>query len=674
MAKLSLNKDGIKQFLLANGEKFLLGLTAILLLGFFYSALTAKPLDESMSADSIRTASNKVQSDLSNPTWGEQKATLNLPTPLFEQQVDEALKSVAVATYAEAREWIPALFPELKRRADPKIFAVEELQIASGVGILAYQVPQIAAQAAAIAPTTTGTATTAAQPIRIDSNAPLPGADVPQSDPQGKPYVIVTGLVPVDKEIQEYSDRFALSVPPVPDPNKPVPVTTVTPGQQELPQYAVCVVQRREANPANKPEDNWSTISYQKVIADMKTWALAWSGGQDIVDPNYIFPTDDFLPPGADGQQLPLTRLVTMPLPPLMLKDWGLEAAHPKVRLNTPQDVPGQTTTPDPTQSNDFDGGQAPETNGAMKPATAPPAVTAPPPRMAPPMNNFAFGRNEHGDPRDRQGGGYRMQVPSNGYGGGNSYASTAPNPNVSVPYKLFRFVDFTVDPGKTYQYRVRLYLVNPNFGLKAECLQKADTSNEKYLKSPFTEATPPVTVPHLYQILAENVMGGRGAEPRARVNVLALFKAPASLTAAMPSTSSEVWLEGMREIENWTLGSILAIRDEEFKDVVDPAAMEIRTVKATVETDQPMLLDVRNEDPLGSTKSKLPTEMLVVDSAGRLSISNSAVDRFAQDDYNQMKKTATTSSGAVASEHAAPQPAPKTTTTAPVRKGRDEH
>ncbi len=493
----------------------------------------------------------------------------------------------------------------------------------------------------------------------------MPGAHLTQSDPQAKPYAIVTGLIPVDKQAQEYNDRLTLSVAPVPDPAKNSTLQAMQPGQVEVPQYELFIVERREITDPKNPDANaskWQVLRYKDIVTDMTKWAPAWS--QDIVDINYLFIPDDAPVPGGDGTKT-FRRVLTMPLPPLLLKDWGMEAAHPKVRLNIPQDAATQTTSPDGVVPNDFDAGQLPDGNGAMKSPTVPtPAVTAPPPR---PMNNYAGTRSErgdHGDPRERPIGGFQPR-PSSGY------ADSAPNPNVSVPYKLFRFVDFSVEPGKTYQYRFQLWLANPNYALKAECLQKAESANDPIAKSPFTEPTSPVTVPHLYQILAESVTGGRG-EPRAKVNVLALFKAPASPTAMMPPPGPEVWLEGMREIDGWSLGSILAIREEEFKDVVDPSAMEIRTLKATVETDQPMLLDVRNEDPLGSSKTKLPTEMLYVDASGRLTVSNSAVDRFAQDDYIQMKKSATTTGGGGGGEHTVP--APKTPTPGTVRKGREDH
>jgi hypothetical protein len=48
------------------------------------------------------------------------------------------------------------------------------------------------------------------------------------------------------------------------------------------------------------------------------------------------------------------------------------------------------------------------------------------------------------------------------------------------------------------------------------------------------------------------------------------------------------------------------------------------------------MLLDVRNDEPLGVSKTKGPTEMVFIDSSGRMKTYNSAVDATALKDYQQ--------------------------------------
>jgi hypothetical protein len=698
MKKPSLSKDGIQQFFLANGEKLLLGLTVVILLGFFYSALTAKPLDESNSPEAIKMASNTLQSQVGTPTWDDKKKEMNLASPEFPNLAEGSSKPISALPFIATREWKPPLFPELKRRAEPKIFAVDELQVASGAGLLAKQIDPNRAGVAAAPLTSERSTTTATAPKRIDPTASIPGAHAQSAEAEGKPYVVITGLVPIDKQTLEYNDKFALAMPAELDPSKPPPPTAPQAGMPELPVYAVALVQRREVTPGMKADAPWPAADtaigemykrYQEAVVDMGTWSNAWAN-QDIVDLNYVFQCDELPIPGFDPtapqnaqSRGTLTRLVTMPLPPLLLRDWGLEAAHPKIRLNIPDDAaaatPGVnqgTTTPD------LGLGGPVENPGAMK---APPPVStlAPAPAAAPPRpaqqpaftpQRPAYGPRSRSDHDERPSfGSVRPQMPSNTYA-----APSATLTNQSVPNKLFRFVDFTVEPGKTYQYRVQLLVMNPNYGLKPECLEQAKWSGDKWVKSPMTEPTSPVTVPHLYQILADSVSSSRNAEPKVKINFWALFKAPPSETAMVPTAAGQqVWVEGMKEIADWALGSILAVRDTEFQDVFDPTAMELRTLKTvTVDTDQPMLLDVRNDDPLGGSKTKGPTELLMIDSAGRLSVASSAVDRFAKDEYTQMSKNATVSAtqqsgptGVAPLEHQQPKPGP----TAPRKGGRND-
>jgi hypothetical protein len=60
----------------------------------------------------------------------------------------------------------------------------------------------------------------------------------------------------------------------------------------------------------------------------------------------------------------------------------------------------------------------------------------------------------------------------SDGRGGGGLnnpwrfYTKTSPTVMVEARYRLFRYFDFTVEPDKSYQYRVRLAVYNPNFRL----------------------------------------------------------------------------------------------------------------------------------------------------------------------------------------------------------------
>lgn len=60
----------------------------------------------------------------------------------------------------------------------------------------------------------------------------------------------------------------------------------------------------------------------------------------------------------------------------------------------------------------------------------------------------------------------------------------------------LFRYLDFNVDPGKTYRYRVRLVLNNPNFGhLTSEANGEASVVAGETRETDWSDVTKPVTI-----------------------------------------------------------------------------------------------------------------------------------------------------------------------------------
>lgn len=60
----------------------------------------------------------------------------------------------------------------------------------------------------------------------------------------------------------------------------------------------------------------------------------------------------------------------------------------------------------------------------------------------------------------------------------------------------LFRYFDFSVEPGKTYRYRVRLVLNNPNYGrLPSEANGEAQVVEGETRTTEWSEPTPPVSI-----------------------------------------------------------------------------------------------------------------------------------------------------------------------------------
>jgi hypothetical protein len=185
--------------------------------------------------------------------------------------------------------------------------------------------------------------------------------------------------------------------------------------------------------------------------------ALNWAGmSPDVIDPRFF----DYC--------------LTFPLPPLVGRDWGAEATHPDIPLiaNTPAleqemttPTPGTVPPQQPPASDENTFANTNTTTGGFTPAM---------PMGRPGGGEFApGGRMGMGRPMGPEGMGRPMGPGSmgpEGPGGGGRGMGSAPaggTQRTSLPkgvdYLLLRFVDFTVEPGKKYKYRVTLVLTDPN-------------------------------------------------------------------------------------------------------------------------------------------------------------------------------------------------------------------
>ena len=69
--------------------------------------------------------------------------------------------------------------------------------------------------------------------------------------------------------------------------------------------------------------------------------------------------------------------------------------------------------------------------------------------------------------------------------------------PPVEIEHLLLRLIDVDVEPGFTYQYRIRLRMLNPNHGDKMlPLVSNPAFTKEKELYSPWTQVRDPITVP----------------------------------------------------------------------------------------------------------------------------------------------------------------------------------
>ena len=655
-AKINFSGSGIKKFFVNNGEKLFLVLTALVLLAFLYSAIMAKPLDDSKSPDAIKREAGQLVATLQSATWSTHRDEMGLAAPHFKQQADATMRPISGQKLKPVHDWNPPLFPELVKRVDPEIYAVEELQIGAGRGIVPYHAAANANAAGAgpgmgpgigpghgpgmggpgfgpggpgfgpggpgFGPGGPGGLSMGAGGGRVDPNGSLPGVHAPGADAQGKTYVIITGAVPVEKEAEEFRRRFEYAVPAVLSDVNQSRNTSMSVTQSDTPHYFCFLVDRCEVKDADDKTRNWTPILSKtnyvnsQAIMDIAKWSTT--------APEIAHLDDVFQPDQATWKGAPFNAYITWPLPPLFLKNWGFEAAHPKVKLNIAQEAAPEAAP---------EGGQG----GANLDNTTPGA-----------RGRFSGPNYGPGGPGGMRGPGGPPMGPGGpgiGPGGGNRLMQGMAEQFVD-PYRLFRFVDLAAEPGKTYRYRVQLLMSNPNFGLSTDCLDpkaiQANSVAKKYVESQWTESAA-ITVPHEYQVLADgvNVPGGRLSELKARINLLAIAKTPASdsVTGGGQGNNKDTYVEVVKDIDV-PLGGIVYLPPTDIDKVLDMSAEAVRKVeKITVDTDQTVLLDVRNDKPLGDGRVKEATELLLMDGNGNVFDASRAADRLVYEDYQQRTK-----------------------------------
>jgi hypothetical protein len=253
-------------------------------------------------------------------------------------------------------------------------------------------------------------------------------------------------------------------------------------------------------------------------------------------------------------------------------------------------------------------------------------------------------------------------------FGGAAGFGAPAPamtpDNTVVVDNKLFRFIDLTAEPGKTYRYRIQLVVNNPNFGLLPDCLQDANTAKAATLSSDWA-VTGPVAIPRDWHLLADSVAVIGRNEPKAKLSVLAIVKAKPATEGVSTPLTSDVPLEALKDLFGPTelvpMGGIVDLHDLTFADIADvpEGGLKRKVEKVNIDTEQTTLLDLRNDDPLGTNpRSKGPTEMLFMDASGRLITADSAADSLVVKDYKE--RTAVPVNSMMTPSEPAPDPRQK--------------
>ena len=188
--------------------------------------------------------------------------------------------------------------------------------------------------------------------------------------------------------------------------------------------------------------ERWTALD---LVEAGRRWQAEWSGiATDRVPETFL------LSAAEDKRNPKTTPPYCGPLPQLLRGSWGVTGLHPWVL--------GQLR---------------------KKPDAKQPAAETPAPGAGPGADVFSA-------------------EPGGGPAGAGATGAVAPDGNApeAAEFRMFRFIDTSVEPGKAYRYRVRFELWNPNVNLPVQHLTNAALAKPPKLASPPSNETAAVSVP----------------------------------------------------------------------------------------------------------------------------------------------------------------------------------
>jgi hypothetical protein len=489
--RISFNKQSIVAFLVNHGEKLVAGLFALFACTLAWGGVEAlrsmRPTQEQRPEAIV-----------------EQSKSTDTHIDSVKIAPDDELTS-AQGLSALVKPWLGVkvdppqqplilnkpLFGELSKRTSPDILPIEDLRATAGVVVIATKpAPAGGRPAAGEKPTDLDAAATAKGPKpraggRGPQGAPgmqpgmpamppgspeMSGSPAMPSDPamgmnaaqamgtpKLAPYVVLTGLIPVKKQLEEYDRRF-------------LGASLRDPGI-DTPRWNSYRIERSEVVPG--AAEKWMPIDMKAVA---KQYSAQWLRLQPepALGPFMLSPEIEL----RDKTTLPIP--FCSPLPQLVDGVWGFKGLHPwfvdmMVRDATARkekEKAAREAVPDDVFSG---AGQQP-------------------------------GMASMGDPAMMGSGamsGSPMAMPDGAMGSGGMGSGSARQLIDGVEYRLFRFVDLSVLPGRKYRYRVRLVCWNPNLNLPTRHLEDVALAKKSTLESPVSDPTEPTIVPDGKQLLA---------------------------------------------------------------------------------------------------------------------------------------------------------------------------
>jgi hypothetical protein len=567
--KLPTGSSGIKTLLANHVEKIVFGVMALVSLLIIMSGFGKRTVIEATrTPQHLKSENDQALSHINSFSWDSDFRSERDRQQKYLERVNSMSVPVQPESYAVKQLIKPPYVPPRALRRDPELLAVEDLRAVAGSGFLSLKNTNAVAG---------GTMST---PVGFQERSRNGVMAVPEDsfiatdgDALAKAvyFVGVTGIVPWKQQIQLYFDALGDSDEFRLD--------------RDQPKVVGYILERAEVVGGDLAAAKWVRVGTSTDVARAKD--AEWMGS---VSPPSPWPYGNFV-----------HETLTSPLPPIRgaggLKFWSNLANHPK--LPTAEEMERRRTE-----------------EATMATQTGP--------GTGDPLNAFA----------PPPGLGTGTQPHSATSGTPEATATLTPRQQFlkdAPDYYLFRHVDYTAEPGKTYAYRVVLYVNDPNnpqtekpsiASLEADVANRV-TANPAawYRMTEPSEPTPPVRIPAGDQVLAGEMTVPEGIPMRG-------VPGQTYRTARQEPSVKVVGIEFDRRlaVEKSILvdayrGTVL--NGKEQVQVELPLQSRRGTMPEEVVATNAVVLDMAGGETIGSTSLKAPSRVLVWSSDGSFGVAH---------------------------------------------------
>ncbi len=284
---------------------------------------------------------------------------------------------------------------------------------------------------------------------------------------EGRFFVAVRGIVPLREQAQEFQKALRLE--------------TITEAYNEL-EYIDFVLERQKAVPGDDP----------------------WAGKWEKVDIEVALDLLDKVDFDNDVVSLQLTDpAFTMPLPARLAGSWNYWGSHPKIGELTREQMEAQAKL---TERLLQMAEELKEASGVVEKRG-----------FASKVRNARQAFQSVATPQQQQ----LINEIAREMGIKTGVSNLFGTSSLAGSILLFRYLDFDVEPGNAYRYRVKLLLRNPNYKRSLEELEDPGLATGEYRETPWSEPTRPVIVPDDEQVYLTKVEPPRnGRPPAAQIEV----------------------------------------------------------------------------------------------------------------------------------------------------------